>query len=129
MEHTDTQDWAVSHLSGAIEDTIVLQYAEDVLDTCDEAEQAGEAFSDEAQKKREELKELVDSIERRAKTYDPDLLDIAERCVRVCKTDVGERAIASEMLDENGGEIETYVRLVRSVRKMLATYASPVGNV
>ena len=128
MEQTDTRDWAVAHLSGAIEDTIVLQYAEDLLDVCSGMERAGEALSEEAQEKREELEELVASIEKRAKTYDPDLLDIAERCVRVCKTRVGERAIASEMVDANGGEIETYVRLVRSVRIMIAMCASPVGK-
>lgn len=125
MENRDNQDWAVAHLSGAIEDTIVLKYAEGVLSTCSEMELAGQKLSEKQQRKRDELTELVDSIEERTKTYDPDLLDIAERCVRVCKTRVGERAIASEIRDENGGEIETYVRLVRSVRRMIAAHTIP----
>ena len=73
MEQTNTRDWAVAHLSGAIEDTIVLQYAEDLLDVCSGMERAGEELSEEEQEKREELEELVASIEERAKTYDPDL--------------------------------------------------------
>jgi len=127
MADIDTRNWQTDHLSGAIEDTIVLQYGRDVLAECSDIENDGQVLSTDAKRKRDELTELLASIEENTRKYDPDILDIAERCVRVCKTTVSERAIASEMRDENGGEIETYIRLVRSVRGMIETYADP-GN-